>query len=145
MSYATTDDMIALFESNDLIELTNLRNSGATQINLDRLEVVCNGATGIVNGWLLRKYSVPLVGAPRAIAETLRIHAANLAYNLLDGSTEEVRKKADDAIAWLKLFTDASTPRFSDPIVPTLTSRVSSIRFESTPSVWNAASVRDLF
>jgi phage gp36-like protein len=144
MNYVTADKMIQLFEEQELIEATNLRDATATQINLNRLQSAIDGATGIINGWLMRRYKLPLTNVPPHLNQTLEIHAANLARNLLDGSTEEVRKKADDAFAWLKEFTKEDVLGDTTPGI-TEAEKSGSINFEVSQPTWNNDRLAGLF
>lgn len=109
MAYITPDDMITLFEEPELVEATNLRNASAVLVNMEKLQLACDSAQGIIDGWIGQRYSLPLTDLSEHLAQTLRIHAANIARHQLDGSTEEIRNKYKDAIEWLKWFSGNST------------------------------------
>lgn len=104
MSYITAEEMITLFEEQELIEATNLRDASAQTINAERLQSAIDAATGTIDGYLMRRYSLPLENIPVHLSQALKIHAGNIARHQLDGSTEEVRGKFKDAIEWLKWF-----------------------------------------
>jgi phage gp36-like protein len=144
LSYVTPQEMITLFEEQELIEATNLREGSAQTINVDRLQAACDGAQGIIDGWLMRRYNLPLVDAPPHFVQALKIHAANIARNQLDGGTEEVRKKYEDAIAWLKWFCENDAIGDTTPGVSE-SEKSGSINFEMVESTWNADRVGRLF
>lgn len=147
MPYVTADQMIVLFERDELIEATNLRDSAATDINTAKLEAACEGAEGIINGYLMRKFTLPLdlEATENSLKVTLQIHAANLARNLLDGKLEEVRKKAEDAIAWLRIFTEPDKGGSNDTTPGVDPSdRAGRITFEPGRQCWSEQRFTDL-
>ena len=146
MTYVTPEQMITLFEEGELIEATNLRDAAATGINMDKLQAACEGAAGIIDGYLMRRFTLPLNldSEQNSLRLTLQIHAANLARNLLDGKLEEVRLKAGDAIAWLKIFSEPGNG--TDDAVPGVDplDKSGTIAFEPGRQVWNEQRFTDL-
>ena len=100
--YATPDDLKATFEERDLVAATNLNDPRASEMVADRLLQHCKIATGIVNGYLMQRFTIPLQGASEEFLETLKAHTINLARESLDASSEEVRTKADNSRRWLE-------------------------------------------
>ena len=145
MAYCTLADMVALFEELEIVEASNLRDSFEDNPNATKIQAAIDGATGIIDGYLMRRYGLP-VSTPTEIAGTLKIHCLNIARNLLDGSTEEVKQKADDAIAWLKLFTDPATTGYGDPAPGVQEGEgVGSVNSETPCYFWDADTVGALF
>lgn len=146
MAYCTITDMINLFEELEMIEASNLREARETDPNEIKIQAAIDGATGIIDGYLMRRYGLPVVTPPE-IAGTLRIHCLNIARNLLDGSTEEVREKANDAIAWLKLFTDPVKGGYGEDTTPGVQpgEGIGTVKSETPDYFWNADSVGALF
>jgi phage gp36-like protein len=114
MSYVTPVDLRATFEERDLVAATNLNDPRAEEIVEERLEQHCAIATGIINGYLLNRFVIPLQGASVELLETLKAHAINLARESLDASSEEVRIKADNSRKWLESFSQASNTESND-------------------------------
>jgi phage gp36-like protein len=104
--YCTTDDMRSLFEYEDLVKATNLDDPNASEINEPRLEQACEAATGVVDGWLLRRFSLPLTVDEAALLNVLRSHTAILAMEWLGGADDILIAKANDTREWLRTFTD---------------------------------------
>ena len=108
MSYCTTDDMRSLFEYEDLVKASNLDDPNASEINEPRLDQACEAATGVVDGWLLRRFSLPLTVDESALLNVLRSHTAILAMEWLGGADDILIAKANDTRDWLRTFTDPS-------------------------------------
>jgi phage gp36-like protein len=106
--YVTPDDMRSLFEYEDLVKATNLDDPNASEINKPRLDQACEAATGVVDGWLLRRLSLPLSAGDAALLNVLRSHTAILAMEWLGGADDILIAKAKDSREWLKAFTDPS-------------------------------------
>ena len=109
MRYVTPADLRSTFEERDLVAATNLSDPRAEEMVEERLEQHCAIATGIINGYLMNWFVVPLEGASIELLETLKAHAINLARESLDASSEEVRIKADNSRRWLETFSQASS------------------------------------
>jgi phage gp36-like protein len=121
-------------EIEELVEATNLHNESMTTINDERLQAACLTASGIVDGYLMLKYQLPLnLSDKPALAGTLRVHAGAIARQRLGGVTDEVQANAKTAYDWLERFSKAdvleedstppnggsgtpSTPTAPDPI-----------------------------
>jgi len=137
--------MIALFEELEIVEASNLREARERDPNAVKIQAAIDGAVGIIDGYLMRRYGLP-VSTPTEIAGTLKIHCLNIARNLLDGSTVEVKEKADGAIAWLKLFTDPATTGYGDPAPGVQEGEgVGSVNSETPCYFWDTDTVGALF
>jgi phage gp36-like protein len=125
ISYIEPLEMELYYSIEELIQASNRRNHSSGSIDNGRLEQACLHASGIVYGWLIRRFTVEqLTNLDDSIRQTLRAHAAILARYYLDGSTDEETKKVDRTEAWLKEFTNPSSagggagdnkPDISDP------------------------------
>ncbi|MGA7934728.1 MAG: DUF1320 domain-containing protein [Kovacikia sp.] len=146
MAYCTPEEMAALFERQDLVEATNLRDQAASEINPAKLAAAIDGATGIINGYLMQAFSLPIANISPELQSTLRIHACNLARNLLDGSNEEIRKKAEDAISWLGSFVQSTKASGGDTIPGTSArERFGSVKSEPGRQFWTEDKVWEVF
>lgn len=100
MAYATLADLVAKIPrgEQELIELTDRDASGI--VNAARVDDALATATSIADSYLAKVVAVPLSVVP----ELLQTHVCNLArYELYgDQPTDEVRRRRDDALAWLK-------------------------------------------
>ena len=106
--YVTPADMRSLYEIEELVEPTNLHNESMTTINEARLQAACLAASGIVDGYLMTKYQLPLaLGDNPSLTGTLRVHAGAIARQRLGGTTEEVQLNAKAAYEWLERFIKA--------------------------------------
>lgn len=99
--YTTQAELLQRFGDRELIELTDRAHSGA--IDGAVLERAIADADALVNSYLTPRYRLPL--APALIEQSsLGAVASDLArYHLYDGAaTEEVEKRYERAVAWLK-------------------------------------------
>ena len=146
MAYCTAAELIALFEEDEIIEASNLRDARESDPNDGKIQAAIDGATGIIDGYLMRRYGLP-VTVPAEIVGTLKIHALIIARYLLDGSTEEWRQKYEDSIEWLKLFTDPSTKLGGDDTQPGVTDGegIGSVAFSVPSYFWDRETAEGLF
>lgn len=97
-TYATQQDLVHRFGMDELVELTN-RSGGGT---LDEVVVdkALSDADDAMNAYLASRYSLPLAVVPGI----LKRFACDIARYFLyeDKPTEQVQKRYDDALAWLK-------------------------------------------
>ena len=108
MSYVTPSYVKSVVDNSFLIEATNVNDSAATTINETRLADACEAANGYADGYLIRKFRLPL-DTSNALIPALKIHCTNLAMEILGaivGATEEQIRRADLAREWLELITD---------------------------------------
>lgn len=99
MPYVTQQQLVDRFGEEELIQLTDRANAGS--IDAAVLNQAINDAGAEIDGYLAGRYQLPLATVPPIIA----LYCGDIARYLLydDHSTEEVRKRYDDAIAFLKL------------------------------------------
>ncbi len=98
MPYATQQDMIDRFAQTELVELTDRGNTG--NIDSTVLNRALTDADALIDGYLQSRYTLPLAVAPKV----LTLYAGDIARYLLydNHATEQVKKRYDDAIAFLK-------------------------------------------
>lgn len=99
MAYATAQDMIDRFGERPLAEVTT--DVGDTP-DTAKLDLALSDASNLIDGYLQARYALPL----NAVPAQLQLHACNIAfYQLLaarpTGDIEDVRKRYDDALAYL--------------------------------------------
>lgn len=86
--------------------------------NIDKLGRACDDAASLIDGYLLTRYTLPLVSVPSLVVAW----AADIARFKLwdDRAPEEVRKRYEDALAQLKLLASGamSLPPGSDGAKP---------------------------
>jgi len=99
-AYATIADLVAKIPrgEQELIELTDRTGSG--DVESAKVQDALDTATSTADSYLAKVAVVPLTFVP----ELLQTHVCNIArYQLYgDAPTDEVRRRYDDAIAWLK-------------------------------------------
>ena len=93
--------MVAAFGEQELIELTNLRNPTADEIDSDILEANIAQGDSIIDSYLAVRYTLPLSSTPAVLTG----YANQIVRYLLDqvSARPDVRQRYEDAIAWLKL------------------------------------------
>ena len=98
MTYATQQNMIDRFGTQELIELTDRSNLGV--INTAALAVALNDADDEIDGYLAGVCVLPIVNVPDRLVKL----AADIARYELYGAnvTEQVRARYTDAISYLK-------------------------------------------
>ena len=101
MAYATQQDMIDSFGNSEIVELTNLEDPAAVAINPVPLVQALDDSTNLIDGYLASRYTLPL---PSPIPAVLVGVCCDIARYRLDKNRarEDVRKRFEDAIAWLK-------------------------------------------
>jgi phage gp36-like protein len=106
-AYVSPADMLSLFPEPELIEVTNLRDSAAQEVNPARLQAACDGANGIAYGYLATRFhaeALTLETLPEGFLGAFKMHCANIARDILDGSITEVRAKAEEARTFFQTF-----------------------------------------
>lgn len=100
MNYATTQDMIDSFKELELIQLTNEVVNVGTTINAVVMANALVRASAEIDGYLVGRYTLPLAAIPANLVG----FACDIArYRLYDDrATEQVTKRYDDAIKYLK-------------------------------------------
>ncbi|PKL44320.1 MAG: DUF1320 domain-containing protein [Candidatus Riflebacteria bacterium HGW-Riflebacteria-1] len=100
MSYAVVQDMVDRFGAAELIQLTDRSETPTGEYDSELIEQALSDAEAEINAYLASRYALPLAEVP----ETLVRLTCNIARYQLYGSslTEEVTKRYNDAIAFLK-------------------------------------------
>ena len=108
--YVTSADMRSLYEFEELVEATNLHNESMTNINDARLAAACVAASGIVDGYLMIKFQLPLdLSDKPALAGALKVHTGAIARQRLGGVTAEVQANTKTAYEWLERVVKSDT------------------------------------
>lgn len=99
MPYATQQNLVDRFGETEIIQLTDRENVGA--IDADVLNQAIADADAEIDGYLASRYPVPIVPTPSILA----LYCGDIVrYRLYDdGATDEVRRRYDDAIKFLRL------------------------------------------
>lgn len=99
MPYALTADMIARYGTDDLIRLTD-RTGSLDVIDTAVLTTALDDASAEINGYLTKRYSLPLANPPRILVT----YCCDIAYYRLLGTQEiaQATKLYESAIDFLK-------------------------------------------
>jgi len=99
MPYCTQQDMIDRFGNEELTEVTNQDDLGASAINVTVLTQAIDDASGLIDGYLSGRYTIPLVTIPPAL---IRIACDISRYYLYDDAvSDHVEKNYDEAVKFL--------------------------------------------
>lgn len=98
--YATQQNLIDRFGERELIELTDRAEPSLGTIDAVVIAKKLADADATINGYLAVKYTLPLSPVP-AMLERLGCDIARY-YLYEDRVTEQVKRRYDDAIAYLK-------------------------------------------
>lgn len=100
MSYATYQEMLAAIGVEEMLTLTDRENTGEPQEAT--AQTALDDASDTINGYLTKKYSLPLQTKPSA----LRRYAIDIAVYFLAGShnqlTDDIKDRYKAAISFLK-------------------------------------------
>ena len=104
MPYASQADMEARFSTIDLVNLTDRGDPATGDIDPTVLDAALDDASRIMDGYIARRYAVPLA----SVSNDVTIKCVMIAYYLLhrDSVPEKVRSDYNDALKWLR---DVST------------------------------------
>ncbi len=99
MPYVTQQQLIDRFGEAELVQLTDRENIGS--IDAVVLTQVIADADAEIDGYLAGRYQLPIATVPGI----LRLYAGDIVrYRLYDnGATDEVRRRYEDAMKFLKL------------------------------------------
>ncbi|UVK45365.1 DUF1320 domain-containing protein [Mesorhizobium sp. AR07] len=102
MSYAVKQDLIDRFGEKELRELTDRTNRPPTTIDDTVVGRALADATALIDGYVAKKYSLPLVTVPDILVKM----AADIARYYLHGKAADkdspVTAAYNQAVAWLK-------------------------------------------
>jgi len=142
--YATADAMIARFGEDEVISLSDRAHAGVVDAVV--LGQGLADASALIDGYLASRYSLPLSTIPPML-EPLCCDIAR--YKLATGSvrpTDEMRKRYEDAIAWLVQVASGKIGLGVDPAgaEPAEAGGSSGVNFVSgRPRVFDAGSLGD--
>jgi phage gp36-like protein len=96
--YCTQDDLIKRFGEEELIDLTDLTNTGS--VDADRVSERIAEATSFINGYLQGRIQLPLTDVPAVIE---RFACDITRYHLyINGRPDEVEANYKSAVAYLR-------------------------------------------
>lgn len=111
MSYCALQDLIDRYGETEILELTDRDQSG--DIDEDVADRAIDDASAEVDGYIGGKYSLPLDSPPAVLT---RITADIARYRLYDNiATEEVRRRYEDALRFLKAVGKGEISLGADP------------------------------
>lgn len=101
MSYATTEQFVTAF-SNEAVELTNLDNPAAEEVDIPKLQQALDAATAEIDLYLQVQYALPLPA--ENIPPLLSQWCVDITRYRLDRNqpADDVRDRYDDAIKALR-------------------------------------------
>jgi phage gp36-like protein len=99
--YVTQADLIRLFGLSEIESLSQLDYPGNPAIDTVRVDAACEYATQEIDCYLALRYALPIASVPLVLTNK----AADIARYQLEHNDprEDVRKRYEDAIVWLKL------------------------------------------
>lgn len=138
MTYATQQNMIDRFGSQELIELTDRSNLGA--IDATVLGQALADANNEVDSYLSSVCTLPLISVPPRLIKL----AADIArYELYGAScTPQVLQRYTDAISFLKLLVAGTVSLGLDPVNQPLT-EIGGVGMTAKTPVFNATTLSD--
>lgn len=102
MTYATQQDLIERFGSQELIQLTDRTNKPVSTIDVTTVERALSDAEALINGYVGKMYTIPLSPVPPVLTKV----AADIARYYLHGTRAEkdspITLAFNQAVAWLK-------------------------------------------
>lgn len=108
MTYATQADMVTRFGETELAQRTDRENG--LVIDVDVLNRALDDADGEINGYLAKRYALPLASVPIVLT---RLAADVARYHLYDdGATQVVRQRYEDAVSLLKRMSSGDVQLF---------------------------------
>lgn len=106
MAYATQEDMIALHGQRFLEDLADRDDSGSPDD--PSIALALDLASSEIDSYISVRYATPLQTVPGLVRTAcIEIAVYRLASNGL-GRTEDIRKRYEDTIAWLKMVAKGS-------------------------------------
>lgn len=100
MTYATQQDLVDRFGSEELVQLTDRTNLPPTTIDATVTGRALADADALIDSYLAERYTLPLASAPARLVKI----ASDVARFFLHGNaaTEAVRTAFEDAARWLR-------------------------------------------
>lgn len=110
MAYATIQDLIDRYGQTELVRLTTPADQDLDGIVLPVAEAALADASAEIDGYVGRRYQVPMdIAPPIVVAKVCAIARYKLSTGEQKSPTEEMRRQYDDAIAWAR---DVSLGKF---------------------------------
>lgn len=100
MTYAVQQDLVDRFGEAELVQLTDRATPPTGVIDVTVMGKALADADDAINGYLASRYTVPLASPPLIVKRLACDIARYFLYE--DRVTEAVRKRYEDAIAYLK-------------------------------------------
>lgn len=103
MAYVTSQEIIAVYGRDVITEITDRANPPLGRIDTAILERAITAATELVDGYLAKRYQLPLEIVPIDLQEHARVLVFyNLHRGLPQSVEPEVIRVRDDALKWLQ-------------------------------------------
>src|ERR1019366_454403 len=133
MTYATKQDMIDRFGSDELIQLTDRANLGV--INDTALNSALADADAEINTYLVGRYTLPLA----SVSPILTRFAADIArYQLFDTrASDQVLQRYKDAIAFFKQIAAGNASLGLDVVSVEIAGQGSDVQLIASPRVFS--------
>lgn len=114
MPYTTQQNLVDRFGEAEMIQLTDRENTGS--IDADVLTQAIADADAEIDGYLAGRYQLPIAVVPGI----LTIYAGDIArYRLYDdGATDEIRRRYEDAMKFLRLVSEGKVRLGADEPAP---------------------------
>lgn len=105
--YATVDDMIEQFGEAEMIRLSAPEGQLDELVNRTRVERALTDASALIDGYLRRRYALPLPTTPAEVARCCRdIARHDLAKGEQKSPTEQMKDARKEAMDWLRDVAD---------------------------------------
>lgn len=109
MAYATLADMTTRYSERELLEVTTPPGEAFGQINADMVGTALDDASSEMDGYLRRRYAVPVQDVP---AKMVSVCCALARFNLCETgyviAGEKVTEAHKNALSWLRRVSDGS-------------------------------------
>ena len=114
MPYVTQQQLVDRFGEEELIQLTDRANVGAIDVAVLNQAIADAGAE--IDGYLAGRYRLPLTTVPVILA----LYSGDITRYRLhdDGATDEVRRRYEDAMKFLRLAADGKVMLGADEPAP---------------------------
>ncbi|MEX0271393.1 gp436 family protein [Leptolyngbyaceae cyanobacterium UHCC 1019] len=141
MPYATQQQFIDAFGRDEAIQLTNLEDSTAEEIDVVPLNRALTDASSMIDTYLGGKYTVPFTTVPAVLIP----HCLNIARYYLDRNSarEDVRQRYEDAIRWLEQLAKGILTLGLDTAQATIKPREGLPDFTAGEKVYTNSSLQD--
>ena len=100
MTYATQDDLVALYGDYMVRELTDRADPPAGAIDPAVVAHALDDADAVIDGYLKGRYALPLAETPRLVRDLAQAIAIYKLHR--DTVSDKIRREYEDAIATLK-------------------------------------------